>query len=393
MNSIAQLLTGNKAPRITSPNGLGRVVGLGAALLLHAAAGQAQILPAPAQQVVDSLLQAHHLPALAAAIIEPGRIRYAVGGRRQLGQPALAQLTDYWHLGSNTKGITSFVAARLVERGKLRWDTKLLDLVPELRGHVLPAYEAATLGTLLTHRAGVRPYNTGTEISALPAFTGNISQQRLQFARVVLQQSPVPPGTAAYAYSNAGYALAALMLERAAHRSCEQLLARTCRRLGLHERLGFPNRQDAAQPWGHWLQRDQDTVLTALGPAATYRLQPVLAPAGDVAMPLPDYARFVQLHLRGLLGQNNYLRASTYQLLHFGQPAYAYGWGVSTVAGTGAPVSLHDGSAGTFFCHTIIFPSERAAYVVITNAGEPAAEEASYALRRRLRKLLKAGRL
>jgi D-alanyl-D-alanine carboxypeptidase len=43
-----------------------------------------------------------------------------------------------------------------------------------------------------------------------------------------------------------------------------------------------------------------------------------------------------------------------------------------------------------FFCHTIIFPSERVAYVVITNAGGPAAEEASYALRRHLRKLMKA---
>lgn len=362
-------------------------------LLLRAAGGWAQQLPTPAQQVVDSLLRAYHLPALAVAIIEPHRIRYVVGGRRRNDQPALAQLTDYWHLGSNTKGITSFVAARLVERGKLRWDTKLLEMVPELRGHVLPAYEAATLGTLLTHRAGIRPYNTGPEISALPVFTGDISQQRLQFAQFVLQQSPVVPGAKPYAYSNAGYALAALMLERATHRTWEQLVARTCRRLGLRERLGFPNRQDAAQPWGHWLQRDQDSVLTALGPAIKYRIQPVLAPSGDVAMPLPDYARFVQLHLQGLLGQNNYLRASSYQLLHFGQPAYAYGWSVSKVAGTDEPVSLHDGSAGTFFCHTIIFPSERAAYVVITNSGEAAAEEASYALRRRLRKLLKAGKL
>lgn len=370
-----------------------RMLAIGISLLVQAASSQAQQLPAPAQQVVDSLLRAHHLPALAAAVIEPGRIRFVVGGQRRNDQPELAQLTDYWHLGSTTKGITSFVAARLVERGKLRWDTKLVDAVPELRGHVLPAYETATLGTLLTHRAGIRPYDTGPEISALTTFTGTISQQRLQFAQFVLQQSPVPLTAAPYAYSNAGYALAAFMLERAARRSWEQLVACTCRRLGLRERLGFPNRQDAAQPWGHWLQRDQDTVLTSLGPAIKYRIQSVLAPSGDVAMPLPDYARFVQMHLQGLLGQDNYLRASTYQQLHFGQPAYAYGWAVNTVAETGAPVSVHDGSAGTFFCHTIIFPSEHVAYVIITNAGGPAAEAACYALRRRLRKLLKAGKL
>jgi D-alanyl-D-alanine carboxypeptidase len=392
MKMVTQLFGRSEGPRSASRYVRPRAVVVGLGLLIRAATGQAQQLPAPAQQVVDSLLRTHHLPALAAAVIEPGRIRYVVGGQRRNDQPALVQLTDYWHLGSNTKGITSFVAARLVERGKLRWDTQLVDAVPELRGHVLPTYETATLGTLLTHRTGVRPYNTGPEISALPAFTGSLSEQRLQFAQFVLQQSPVPPTTAPFAYSNAGYALAALMLERASHRLWEQLVARTCRHLGLRERLGFPNRQDTAQPWGHWLQRDQDTTLTALGPTIKYRIQPVLAPSGDVAMPLPDYARFVQLHLQGLLGQGNYLRASTYQQLHFGQPAYAYGWGVSTAASTGAPVSVHDGSAGTFFCHTIIFPSERVAYVVITNAGGPAAEAASYALRRRLRKLMTVGK-
>lgn len=356
-------------------------------LLLRAVTSRAQQLPAPAQQVLDSLLRARHLPALAAAIIEPGRIRYVIGGGQRRDQLGPVQLTDFWHLGSNTKALTSFVAAKLVERGKLRWDSRLLDAVPELRGHVRPEYAGITLDALLSHRAGIRPYNSGAEIKALPPFSGPISRQRLQFAQFVLQQSPAPPTTEPYAYSNAGYALAALMLERAAHRAWEAQVARTCRRLHLRERLGFPNRADAAQPWGHWLARPADSTLTALGPALPYRIQPVLAPAGDVAMPLPDYARFVQLHLRGLLGQDNYLRASTYQVLHFGHPAYAYGWGVSKVAATGAPVSLHDGSAGTFFCHTIIYPAEQVAFVIITNAGGEAAEQACYALRRRLRKM------
>ncbi|RZL12243.1 MAG: class A beta-lactamase-related serine hydrolase, partial [Hymenobacter sp.] len=287
-------------------------------LLLSAASSQAQQLPAAAQQALDSLLRAQRLPALAAAVIEPGRIRYVLGGGRRNDQPGSVQLSDYWHLGSNTKAITSFVAARLVERGKLRWDSRLLDVVPELRGHVRPEYAGITLDALLAHRAGIRPYSTGREIKELPAFTGPITQQRLQFAQFVLQQSPVPPTTELFTYSNAGYALAALMLERAAHRSWEAQVARTCRRLHLRERMGFPNRADTAQPWGHWLARPADSSLTALGPALPYRIQPVLAPSGDVAMPLPDYARFVQLHLRGLLGQSNYLRASTYQTVHFG---------------------------------------------------------------------------
>lgn len=355
-------------------------------LLLSTGAVRAQQLPAPAQQVLDSLLQAQHLPALAAVIIEPDRIRYVLGGVRRNDQPGPVQLTDFWHLGSNTKAITSFVAARLVEQGKLHWDSRLLDAVPELRGHVRPEYEHITLDALLSHRAGIQPYNTGGEIKQLPPFTGAISQQRLQFAQFALQQAPVLLGPESYTYSNAGYALAALMLERTAHSAWETLVARTGRRLGLRGRLGFPNRAEATQPWGHWLTTPTDSTLTALGPTLPYHLQPVLAPAGDVAMPLLDYARFIQLHLQGLLGHNNYLKGSTYQRLHFGHPAYAYGWQVSKVATTGAPVSLHDGSAGTFFCHTILYPSEQVAFVVITNAGGKAAEQACHALRR-LRKM------
>ena len=79
--------------------------------------------------------------------------------------------------------------------------------------------------------------------------------------------------------------------------------------------------------------------------------------------------------------------------MHFGLPDYAYGWGVSRVAATGAPVSFHDGSAGTFYCHTILYPQEQVAFVVLANSGEDSAQQACYALRRRLRQLYVAGRL
>lgn len=347
----------------------------------------AQQLSSRYQQALDSILHVYKVPALAAAVIEPINIRFVYGGIKRNDRPGNITPADFLHIGSEAKGITSFMAAKLVEQGKLRWDAKLVDLVPELRGRIRPEYEGVTLDALLSHRAGIRPYDSGPEIKALPALTGTVSEKRLQFALHVLQESPMVPQHGLIVYSNGGYALAALMLERAARHSWEDLTARTFHRLGLHFLLGFPNRQDASQPWGHWYQNEKDSMLTALGPTIPYRIQDVLAPSGDVAMPLPDYARFIQLHLLGLLGKDNYLKAATYNLLHFGKKEYAYGWGVSSVAGSGAPISFHDGTAGTFFCHAIIFPDEKIAFVVITNAGGTAAEKACYALRRRLRKL------
>ena len=346
------------------------------------------------QAVLDSLRAAYHLPALLAAVIEPGRIRYVYAGVRRQGRPDRVSRSDYFHLGSNTKSITSLLAGKLVEQGKIRWDSKLLGLVPELRGPALPAYEAVTLGDLLAHRAGIRPYTAGSEYISLPVFTGTSSAQRAQFAALVLQQAPVAKSAGqAYAYSNAGYALAALMLERASHRSWEQLVAKMFRQLKLRYVRGWPNRRDPAQPWGHWRAAPTDSILTPLGPAHPYQLAAVVAPAGDLALPLPDFARLVQLHLRGLLGQSNYVTAATYQTLHFGQPEYAYGWAVSQLVATGAPISFHDGTAGTFYCHAILYPSQKVAFVVLTNAGGEPAAQACAALRRRLKALYLRGAL
>ncbi|RZK45156.1 MAG: hypothetical protein EOO59_21320 [Hymenobacter sp.] len=72
--------------------------------LLLSFLARAQALPPAAQQVLDSLRRAYRVPALAVAVVEPTRLRYALGGVRQLGAPAAGQLTNYGHLGSNTKG-------------------------------------------------------------------------------------------------------------------------------------------------------------------------------------------------------------------------------------------------------------------------------------------------
>jgi D-alanyl-D-alanine carboxypeptidase len=360
-------------------------------LVAHVASAQSLA----AQQALNSVRAKYRLPALLAAVVEPKRIRYVYAGVKRSDQPELVSLTDYFHLGSDTKGVTSLLAGKLVEQGKLQWSSKLVDVVPALRGKILPAYADVTLDQLLSHRAGIRPYMAGSDYLNLPTFTGTIAERRLQFAQVILQQTPVVPDrNQVYRYSNAGYVLATLMLEQASHCSWEKLVASTFHKLKLHYMLGFPSRTDASQPWGHW-QLPTDSVFRPLGPTHTYKLRDYMAPAGDIAMPLPDFAQLVQLHLRGLLGKgrHNYLSAATYQIIHFGKPEYAYGWAIEKLDTTGALVSFHEGTAGTFYCHAILFPSQKIAFVVLTNQGGDAAEKACNELRARLNALYLQGAL
>ena len=41
-------------------------------------------------------------------------------------------VNDRFHLGSDTKAMTALLAAMLVEEGKIRWNSTMLEVFPEL---------------------------------------------------------------------------------------------------------------------------------------------------------------------------------------------------------------------------------------------------------------------
>src|SRR4051812_32300348 len=54
-----------------------------------------------------------------------------VRGVRRIHHPNPIRVGDRWNLGSDGKAMTATMVARLVEKGKLRWDTPLSQLLPE----------------------------------------------------------------------------------------------------------------------------------------------------------------------------------------------------------------------------------------------------------------------
>jgi CubicO group peptidase (beta-lactamase class C family) len=119
-------------------------------VLLLARSADAQTLAT--RQALDTLRARYHLPALVAAIVQPEAIYYLGGGARHNDQPTEAiTLDDYFHLGSETKSVTSLLAGKLVEEDKLKWKSKLLDVVPELKANARPEYADITLDKLLSH--------------------------------------------------------------------------------------------------------------------------------------------------------------------------------------------------------------------------------------------------
>ena len=100
----------------------------------------------------------HRVPAMAAALVtSKGLIAVGVVGTRKRGTEIAATLNDQWHLGSDTKAMTATLVAKLVEEGRLKWDSTLAEVFPDLSADFHPEARAITVLQLLSHRSGLKP--------------------------------------------------------------------------------------------------------------------------------------------------------------------------------------------------------------------------------------------
>ena len=327
----------------------------------HSLAGNDEV-----DQEIEALRQQFGLPGITWAVAPlDGPILAGATGLRRLGQPERLTIHDRMHLGSCTKPMTATMLASLVP-DVLRWNTRISDVFPA--GHVHPDYHHVTLEQLLAHLSGLPPFTQDEEFSDAPAGHGSRSEQRKAFALHALRQPP-RWGPGEYGYSNAGFGVAAAMAELATGEAWEDLLhAHVFEALAIHSGgFGWPGRQDAAQPWGHW---QRDGVLVPHSPDGEYQLPAGIAPAGDVHMHVVDFAVFARDHARGLTGRKAVLDPATYERVHtplLDGGDSGLGWGVSRYRGRRA--SSHSGSAQTFRAMLLVLPDEGHAIVLATNAG------------------------
>ena len=313
------------------------------------------------------------LPGLAAVIVRSdGRPRVHVSGERRIGKGDLITPADRMHLGSLTKAITATLIGALAEKGLMTLETTIGQIFPELSAKIRPAYRDVNVRQLLSHAAGIPPYRTRESLLWMLTLKGTPSEQRYALVERVLAEPPrFEPGTR-HEYSNAGAAIAGAMAERIGGSPYRQLVQELIfARFGGRAAFGNPGLA-ADQPWGH--MRTFSGTVTEVSPAnAVYTTPSAIEPAGDASPSLEDYGRFVQLHLRGLRGRDDVLKAETIRKLHGGgapnDPAgrSALGWAV--MPRDGVESREHVGSYGAYVAYATIQPPRDIAVGVFTNMG------------------------
>lgn len=333
---------------------------------------------------IDSMRVAFNFPAVAYGVIRNDSIiALNVLGYRDIETKEKAQITDYFHIGSCGKSFTAFLAARLVEKSLINWDTKFFDLYPELKKYSKSAYTNITLQELLSHRARMIAFKDNPQVSTLiTKYEKDIGEglsnreKRYQLMKFVLQQEPrgVYEECEDHCYSNAGFIAAGMMLEKVTNKSWEDLMLELSDDINLDLRIGVPVDYNPRQPKGHinpkhwFLDIDKDLIPISdqLRMYHNYnQLGLLTAPGGNISIKTEKFLIYLNLHLQGLQGKDNYLKSKTYQHIFSTFPTYSLGWWVDKI--DGKVEYAHRGSNGTFYSFMGIFPDRNLGIVVMIN--------------------------
>lgn len=331
-------------------------------------------------ELIEKARKKYNVPGVSLIVFNHDEVvNHCVAGIRRTGDTLPISKDNYFHIGSTSKSILAVLAGKQVEFGNIRWDTKYFDLFPEAKDSALIDYHHISLEDLFLCKAGIKPFTEGSE--KFPELAGDFETRRHEFARWLFRHPPASgrerDGKYAFVYSNAGYALIALMLERASGKNYDILLSEFLKDyLSTDFIFGWPNNYDWLQAWGHAnFDFGQDhqafqlkkNSIRSFEPGHSYKLNDLIRPAGDISMKPLDFALVAQNFLNGLRGTDNYVGASTYRHIAFSRTGFSLG--VVNSKYLGKQIVGFDGSAGTFYCRAMIVPKSDVGFTIMINSG------------------------
>ncbi|MBL8771390.1 MAG: serine hydrolase [Phenylobacterium sp.] len=265
------------------------------------------------------------------------------------------QLDTRFNTASIPKLFTSLAVMRLVEAGKLRLDQSLNSAWP---GYPNTDAGQATISQLLSHTAGFGNHHTWLPTYAGPPLLTN----RDYFARFVDEPLVQAPGQG-FSYSNNGYVVLGLLVERITGERYFDHLART-----IWKPLGMvdtgPLRMDIAAPrMAHGYFRSPD--LPGAWQSNLDPRTPVGAAHGGIFSTVADLDRFGAALARGDLLSPALMREWT-----TGRQAYhrgMYGLGCSEVVIDGKRIIGHSGGHDGVAGELMVWPQSGYRFSILSN--------------------------
>jgi len=175
--------------------------------------------PAGFEQRVEQLRKEFGVPGVTITIVEDGKVTLAHGwGVRDITTNQPVDADTIFFTGSTGKAFTNAALATLVDAGKIKWDDKVIDHMPDFRMWDSWVTREMTIRDLLVHRSGL-----GLGQGDL-LFLPNSTLSRKETVRRIRYLKPATSFRSGYAYDNILYMAAGQLIEEVSGETWEQYI-------------------------------------------------------------------------------------------------------------------------------------------------------------------------
>lgn len=295
-------------------------------------------------------------PGCALGVYQNGRITYERGyGMASLEHDVPITPETVFYVGSLSKQFTATTAALAIQQGRLSPDDGIRKFLPEL-----PAYaNGITVRHLIHHTSGLRDYNT---LLSIAGRRGDEAFDNLAVLRITARQKKLnfEPG-AEYLYSNTGYTLLALIVERATG-------------VPFAEYANGQIFKPLTMPVTHYHTDETRLVkwraLAYDARGSSYDLNTPnneRAGAGGVFTNVRDLLQWDENFYDARVGGPELVKQLQVPgMLNGGRPL-TYAWGLQVGTYRGLPLVEHSGSLGGYRAHLLRFPTRHFSVAILCN--------------------------
>ncbi len=316
-------------------------------------------------EFVVAQMREHQVPGVAVGLWHDGRQRLAGYGVTSVENPLPVTADTLFQIGSTTKTVTATIVMRLVEQGLIDLDRPVRDIVPELRLQDKTAEATVTMRHLLTHMGGW--------LGDFFRETGSGDDALARYVEEMAGLEQVVPVGMVWAYNNAGFGLAARVIEKVTGRPYEAVAQEmVLDPLGMTNSFFFPAEVMSRRfVVGHSVHEGEGPVVER--PWALARSAHAV---GGLCSSARDQMRYARFHLgdgatetgERLLSPETMAAMQSPQCSANLERQMGLSWFLRDMAGT--PTVLHGGATNGQQSAFVMAPSRRFAITVLTNGDE-----------------------
>ncbi|MEO8516320.1 MAG: serine hydrolase domain-containing protein [Flavobacterium sp.] len=169
-----------------------------------------QISEKQVDELVENTLKSFNVPGIAVAIVKDGKIVLAKGyGVKSIATKEKVDANTLFGIASNSKAFTTAAIAMLVDEGKIKWDDKVIQYIPEFKMYNEYVTNEFTVRDLLTHRSGL-----GLGAGDLMIWPDGSDFKPKDIIQNIQYLKPVSAFRTKYDYDNLLYIIAGQVIEK-----------------------------------------------------------------------------------------------------------------------------------------------------------------------------------